>query len=85
MQASISNTPDGYVVSARFQMQGEKEERWHKVKNFGDRQGDAIVFRDIDLATLDFNRVALMAKKYNGRKFKRIKKGRYEPQDLYEE
>lgn len=49
MQFQVSNTPDGYIVEANVVTDfNSLIGSWRPLRNFGDRQGDAIAFRDID-------------------------------------
>lgn len=48
----ISNEPWGYVVEV-YWPDWDGIERWLPLRNFGDRQGDALSYRDIDCPDLD--------------------------------
>jgi hypothetical protein len=39
--------------------------RWQPLRNFGDRQGDAIIFRDSDAPKLTVAQLRRLAKQYN--------------------
>ena len=79
MQFQIENTPNGYVVEA-YVIEDVNSLRgyWHPLRNFGERQGDAIAFRDYDCPKLSDAELRLLIKAYspekkyeriNGRKF----------------
>lgn len=74
----IQDTQEGYVVSCFCKIaKDEYWEHWHPVMNFGDGQGDAIEFRDIDCRDLPFERLVLMMRNYDGIPRTRLKTGSY--------
>ena len=58
----VENLPEGYVVSCYHDWQ------WHSLRNFGDRQGDAICFRDYDCPKLDDTHIRMLEKAYSKEK-----------------
>lgn len=60
----ISNEPWGYVVEAYYPDK-DGTERWLPLRNFGDRQGDAIDFRDIDCPELTDVLIRGLINRYN--------------------
>jgi len=79
MRATIQNTNYGYIVAVYFDLHRNGNYQWHRLRNFGDRQGDAIEFRDYDVPKLEDSQVRLLIKNFdinrkyqrvNGRKFK---------------
>lgn len=78
MMTQVENTPDGYVVSAYLD-DGRGYGRWTPLRNFGDRQGDAMEFCHIDCPKLDEREIRLLAKTYNQERiFMRIHHGKSE-------
>lgn len=64
---SIGNTSDGYVVSVL------RENSWFPLRNFGERQGDAIEFRYYDCPHLNESQIKMLIRNYDkDRKFIRI-------------
>lgn len=81
----ISNNPEGYVVEA-FWPDADGMERWMPLRNFGDRQGDAIDYRDIDCPELSDTMIRALIKAYDkDRRYARSGKGRYYRVMFYEE
>ena len=77
MMAQIENTPDGYIVGV-YLMDGNGYGHWYRLRNFGDRQGDAIAFREYDLPTFSNQQIGLFIKTFDvGKKYMRKEKGRY--------
>ena len=77
MIAQIENTPDGYIVGV-YLRDGNGYGQWHRLRNFGDRQGDAIEFREYDLPTFSYQQIELFVKTFDvGQKYMRKAKGRY--------
>lgn len=77
MISQIENTPDGYIVGV-YLRDGNGYGRWYRLRNFGDRQGDAIAFRDYDLPTFDITRIKMFAKTFDiTRKYVRKRKDCY--------
>lgn len=75
--AQIENTPDGYIVGV-YLRDGNGYGQWHRLRNFGDRQGDAIEFREYDLPTFSNQQIELFIKTFDvGQKYMRKTKGRY--------
>ena len=77
MMTQIENTPDGYIVGV-FLRDGNGYGHWYRLCNFGDRQGDAIAFREYDLPTFSEQQIKLFIKTFDvGKKYMRKEKGRY--------
>ncbi len=77
MLTQIENTPEGYIVGV-FLRDGNGYGQWHRLRNFGDRQGDAIAFRDYDIPTLTDTQIRMFIKTFKAEnKYKRIEKNRY--------
>ena len=77
MMAQIENTPDGYIVGV-YLMDGNGNGHWYRLRNFGDRQGDAIAFREYDLTMFSNQQIELFIKTFDvGKKYMRKEKGRY--------
>lgn len=77
MIAQIENTPDGYIVGV-YLRDGNGYGQWHRLRNFGDRQGDAIEFREYDLPTFSNQQINLFIKTFDvDQKYIRKAKGRY--------
>lgn len=58
MMFQIENTPDGYIVGVY------RDLYWHRLRNFGDRQGDAIDFRNWDCPKLTDAQLRLLEKQF---------------------
>lgn len=66
MQFQVSNTPDGYIVEAYVVTDfNSLIGNWRPLRNFGDRQGDAIAFRDIDCPKLTNAVLAVLIRSFN--------------------
>ena len=77
MLTEIENTSYGYIVSA-FMRDENGHGHWYRLRNFGERQGDAIEFRDIDLPTFTDLRLRGFIKTFRiTDKYKRLSIGRY--------
>ena len=77
MMAQIENTPDGYIVGV-YLRDGNGYGQWHRLRNFGDRQGDAIEFREYDLPEFTDQQIKLFIRTFDvGQKYMRKTKGRY--------
>lgn len=77
MMAQIENTPDGYIVGV-YLRDGNGYGQWHRLRNFGDRQGDAIEFREYDLPGFTDQQINLFIKTFDvDQKYIRKAKGRY--------
>lgn len=77
MLTQIENTPDGYIVGI-FLRDGTGCGRWYRLRNFGDRQGDAIEFREWDLPTFTDAQIRLFIKTFKiENKYKRLDKNKY--------
>ena len=71
-QFQISNEPWGYVVEV-YWPDAFGNYHWHPLRNFGDRQGDAIDFRDIDCPTYEPKLIQTLIKMYDKQnKYKRL-------------
>lgn len=77
MMSQIENTPDGYIVGV-YLRDGNGYGHWYRLRNFGDRQGDAIAFREYDLPTFSNKQIELFIKTFDvSKKYMRKEKGRY--------
>lgn len=77
MLTQIENTPNGYIVGAYLRDSGGNG-HWHRLRNFGERQGDAICFRDYDLPDLSYSQINMLAKQFSIKdEYVRIGKNRY--------
>lgn len=77
MLTQIENTPDGYIVGV-YLRDGNGYGHWYRLRNFGERQGDAIAFRDYDLPTFSDQQIRLFIKTFDVKKqYIRIAKNRY--------
>lgn len=73
----ISNESWGYVVEAYFPDK-DGMERWQPLRNFGDRQGDAMSFRDYDCPELSDAQIRMLIVRYDWQTcYVRIGKNRY--------
>ncbi len=62
---------DGYIVRVLYDM-GEGL-RWYSLRNFGDRQGDSIAFKEFDCPNLTDVQVRMLIKNFDkNRKYIRI-------------
>lgn len=78
MLTSTENTPQGYVVSVYYDVTGNGNYHWEKLRNFGDRQGDVIEFRDYDLPALSDAQIRQLIRQFDiNVKYKRLGKNRY--------
>ena len=55
---------NGYVVQSFFTLPPDNHDKWHSIRNFGDRQSDAIEFKN-DIMNIDECRLRALAKMYN--------------------
>ena len=77
MMAQIENTPDGYIVGV-YLRDGAGFGSWYRLRNFGDRQGDAIEFREWDLSEFTDAQIRLFIKTFKiENKYKRLDKNKY--------
>lgn len=77
MITQIENTPDGYIVGV-YLRDGNGYGQWHRLRNFGDRQGDAIEFRDYDIPTFTDQQIRLFIKTFKvEQQYIRIARNRY--------
>ena len=77
MMFQISNTDKGYVVEA-FWPDKDGNRHWEPLRNFGDRQGDAIEYRDIDCPELDDKTIRIIIERYDPDvRYMRVKKHRF--------
>lgn len=77
MLAQIENTPQGYIVSIYYP-DSSGNYHWEKLRNFGDRQGDAIEFKDWDLPGLEDAHIRLLIRQFDiNKKYVRLGKNRY--------
>lgn len=78
MNAQVENTEHGYIVSVWCDLKHDGNFRWHKLRNFGDRQGDAFVFRDIDVPQLRDTDLCILIKNFDiTRKYIRINERKF--------
>ena len=84
MMAQIENTPDGYIVGV-FLRDGNGYGQWHRLRNFGDRQGDAIAFREWDLPTFTDAQIRLFIQTFKiENKYKRLDKNKYAKVQIFQ-
>lgn len=77
MLTQIENTPDGYIVGI-FLPDGTGCGHWYRLRNFGDRQGDAIEFREWDLPTFTYAQIRLFINTFKiENKYKRLNTNKY--------
>lgn len=77
MLTQIENTPDGYIVGV-YLRDGTGYGRWYRLRNFGNRQGDAIAFREYDLPTFTDQQIKLFIKTFDiNAQYLRIAKNKY--------
>ena len=55
----VENLPEGYVVSCYHDLY------WHPLRNFGDRQGDARIFMEIDCPKLKDSQIRMLENAYS--------------------
>jgi hypothetical protein len=73
----ISNDPHGYVVEVNI-LDSDGVCRWHPLRNFGDRQGDARAFKEFDCPELNDNVLRALIKRYDPDvKYMRVEKHRF--------
>ena len=78
MLTNTENTPHGYVVSVYYDLTGSGSYHWEKLRNFGDRQGDAIEFREYDLPGLSDANIRQLIRQFDiNTKYIRLGKNRY--------
>lgn len=74
----IENTPDGYVVSAFVCETPSTSRVWKPLRNFGDRQSDAKIYKEEDCPKLNEHNLKGLIERYrkedkwiriNGRRF----------------
>ncbi len=66
MNFQVSNTSDGYIVEAYVVNDfNSLIGSWRPLRNFGDRQGDAIEFRDIDCPNLTNSVLAALIRSFD--------------------
>lgn len=59
MLFQVENNPEGYVVSCFH------DDHWHRLRNFGDRQGDAKAFAFWDGPKLSDQQIKVLEKNYD--------------------
>lgn len=60
---------DAYIIEDHNSLRGY----WHPLRNFGERQGDAICFKEYDCPKLEDSQLKMLVKSYNNeRKYIRI-------------
>lgn len=60
----VSNTPEGYVVEG-FVYMPDGSRKWKSLRNFGDRQSDALEFCHRDCPKLSELSISSLVKMYN--------------------
>ena len=60
----ICNTPDGYVVQALVSEPPSSYRCWKPLRNFGDRQSDAIIYKNEDCPKLNEYLLKMIIKDY---------------------
>lgn len=71
---------DGYVVQEFFALPPDPYRKWHSLRNFGDRQSDAIEFRN-DVNSMEELELRSLAKRYDSSiKYIRINKRNFKKQ-----
>ena len=63
MKFQVSNTHDGYIVEV--DILANLSWCWKSLRNFGDRQGDAIDFKNIDCPNLSNAVINMLIKNFN--------------------
>lgn len=64
-QFQVNNTIDGYVVEVFIPNDNSLRGYWFPLRNFGDRQGDAIAFRDWDCPKLTDLQIKALINRYD--------------------
>lgn len=83
MLTQIEDTEHGYIVSVYYDIDRNGNFHWHRLRNFGDRQGDAIMFRDYDVPRLDEHSLRLLIKNFDiKRKVERINNRHFKAQKI---
>lgn len=66
MQFQIRENKGDYIVEAYIiEDQNSLYGHWHPLRNFGERQGDAIFFKEYDCPKLEETHIRLLIKNYN--------------------
>lgn len=74
----IENTHDGFVVSAFVCDTPSTHKQWKPLRNFGDRQNDAILFKEMDCPHLnEFNLKSLIDRYDRATKYIRVNERRF--------
>ena len=82
MEFEIQNTAEGYVVAAHT-TDGSGYGQWHPLRNFGDRQGDAIEYMMYDCPRLTDPQISALIRNYRKEvRYKRISSKRFEKECL---
>lgn len=69
----IENTPAGYIVSALVSEPPSSYRCWKPLRNFGDRESDALIFKNEDCPKLNESLLKMTIKGYRKEhKYKRI-------------
>lgn len=72
------NYEDGYVVCLVAYDEQWKRKRFFPLRNFGEHQGDARLFKEADCPNLSDTQLRLLIKSYNpNTKYKRINSRRF--------
>lgn len=64
MDFQVESIEGKYYVSAKIILPPDNLERWHIIKDFDYRQGDAMLFRDGMMRDANGNAVVRMANRY---------------------
>ena len=68
---------NGYIVDVHI-LDNDGVMRWHPIRNFGDRQGDARAYKEFDCPELDEAHLRVLIRQYDpGVKYIRVKKHRF--------
>ena len=71
---------NGYVVQSYFRIPPDTHNRWHSIRNFGNRQGDAIRYMS-DIKNSELHKLNSLAKTYKPDvKYIRMRNGYYRRQ-----
>lgn len=77
MLFQITNEPHGYVVEVHI-LDSDGVMRWHPLRNFGDRQGDAKAFKEWDCPELGDDVIRTLIRRYDPTvKYMRVEKHRF--------
>lgn len=81
MMFQICNEPHGYVVEVHI-LDNDGICRWHPLRNFGERQGDARFFKEYDCPKLSDTIINALIRAYNPRdRYIRVNENRFKKED----